>query len=135
MECCLLIMSTEADNGPFSMAGKSKKHIDPLFQLFEHYLMNRSYDDSGKFTKEVAEEYMGYLDSTLAHVPFHTRANVLEDLEAEAHEMLVKKMYGCVVSSEYENYGRVLRPKTLQEWTTFDYDPPVATEDESTKKE
>ncbi len=83
--------------------------MDPLFQMFEHSLLTRSYEDSAAFTKQLAEQYIVYLDSTPAHVPFDRRANVLEDLTQEAHEMLVKKMYGCVRAADYENSGTVMR--------------------------
>jgi hypothetical protein len=111
------------------MDGNKKKNLDPLFQLFEHYLLNRSYDDSGAFTKEVAEEYLAYLDSTLAHVPFHSRSNVLEDLETEARELLVKKMYGCVRASDYANFGKVMRVKKGVELASFDFEPPILSEE------
>lgn len=83
-------------------------HKDPLQQLFEHHLLNRSYDDASAFSKEVAKEYLGYIDSTLAHVPIHLRASVVEDLETEAHEMLVKKMYGLGNSPDISNFGKVI---------------------------
>jgi hypothetical protein len=89
------------------MLGKKKKTLDPLFSLFEHYLVTRSYENAGEFTRQLAEEYLLYLDSTPAHIPFEVRAMALEDLASEAHEMLVKKLYGCVDSSEYENFGTV----------------------------
>lgn len=93
------------------MSIKNKVRIDPLYQLFEYYLFHRSYEDTSTFTREIAEEYMEYLDSTPAHVPFHTRDNLLKDLESEAHELLVKKMYGCVKSNDYSNTGNVLELK------------------------
>jgi hypothetical protein len=101
---------------------KTSRNVDPLYQLFEHYLLNRSYEDSAAFTKEVANEYLGYLDSTQAHIPLTIRQNVLEDLEAEAHEMLVKKMYGVVRVSDYLNYGKVIRV-SKEELSTFDFTP------------
>lgn len=85
------------------------KHKDPLQQLFEHHLLNRSYDDASAFSKEVAKEYLGYIDSTLAHVPLHLRASVSEDLETEAHEMLVKKMYGLGSAGDITNFGKVIQ--------------------------
>ncbi len=111
------------------MGGNNKKNLDPLFQLFEHYLLNRSYEDSGAFTKEVAEEYMAYLDSTLAHIPFHNRQTIQEDLETEARELLVKKMYGCVRATDYLNFGKVMRVRKGVELVTFDFEPPVPTEE------
>jgi len=109
-----------------------KRNVDPLFQLFEHYLLNRSYEDSSAFTKEVAEEYITYLDSTTAHVPFHARANLLEDLEAETHEMLVKKMYGCVRNVEHVNYGKVMKVDE-DEFDTFEIVPPANNSDKPEK--
>ena len=91
------------------MKEKKKRSVDPLFQLFEHFLITRSYDDSAAFTKQLAEQYVAYLDTSPAHVPFHVRKHLLEDLQTEAHELLVRKMYGCVNSSDYENRGIVMR--------------------------
>jgi len=82
--------------------------VDPLQQLFEHHLLHKSYEDAGAFTKQVAQEYLSYIDTTLAHVPIHVRSAVMEDLESEAHEMLLKKMYGVEPDSENSNYGKVL---------------------------
>lgn len=90
------------------MNPKKKKHVDPLFQLFESYLLTRSYEDAATFTKALAKDYMAYLDSTPAHVPLHLRASVLEDLELESHEMLVRKMYGVVTAADYQNRGKVI---------------------------
>ncbi len=95
------------------MAGQNQK-LDPLFELFEYYLVNKSYDDAKKFTKEVATDYISYLDSTPAHVPYCLRSQLIEDLEAEAHELLVKKMYGCVKAADYKNIGKVARVKGLE---------------------
>jgi len=97
------------------MDSNQKKNIDPLYQLFEHFLVTRSYDDSNEFTKQLAEHYMAYLDSTPAHVPFHTRTHVVEDLTHEAHEMLVKKMYGCSQATDYQNCGTVMQIKKGEE--------------------
>lgn len=112
-----------------STRGKQKLNLDPLFQLFEFHLFNRSYDDSDAFAKEVAEEYIAYLDSTWAHLPFHTRLNVLKDLESEAHELLVKKMYGCVATTDYQNFGKALRVKKGEELEAFDFEPPAVGEE------
>lgn len=80
---------------------------DPLQQLFEHHLLNKSYEDASAFSKEVAKEYLGYIDATLAHIPIHLRPTLLEDLESEAHEMLIKKMYGVSNEVMESNFGKV----------------------------
>jgi hypothetical protein len=80
---------------------------DPLSQLFEHFLLTRSYENAGAFTKQLAENYLAYLDSTHAHMPFEARQTVLEDLATEAHEMLVKRMYGSVENVEKVTNGQV----------------------------
>lgn len=116
------------------MAGQTKKNIDPLFQLFEHHLMTRSYDDSGAFTREVAEEYITYLDSTQSHVPLHVRANLLEDLQAETHEMLVKKMYGAVQPPGGTHYGKVMKLQGEEAVAPCDFCPPATQEDGTEKK-
>jgi len=109
---------------------RGPKHLDPLHQLFEHHLLTRSYDDAGAFTKEVAKEYLGYIDSTLAHVPIHVRASLVEDLEAEAHEMLVKKMYGVAAEVEIPtNFGKVIRVESSRKaLRTFDFNLPATQE-------
>ncbi len=103
-------------------AGSNPKRLDPLFQLFEHFLMTRSYEDSAAFTKQLAEQYIGYLDSTPAHVPFDRRVHVIEDLTQEAHEMLVKKMYGTVKASDYQNSGVVMR-LVEDDFQALEFDP------------
>jgi hypothetical protein len=115
------------------MSEKRPMNLDPLYQLFEHHLMTRSYEDSSVFTKEVAEKYLAYLDSTLAHIPLQVRTGVLEDLELEAHEMLVKKMYGMVQPSEYENYGCVIKVKN-DELSVFEFGTPMPPEESTPKK-
>ncbi len=95
-----------------------QKPKDPLQQLFEHHLLNKSYEDASAFSKEVAKEYLGYIDATLAHIPIHLRQALLEDLESEAHEMLVKKMYGVSNEVMVSNFGKVIvvepKKKTLK---------------------
>ncbi|MBI4404899.1 MAG: hypothetical protein HY537_12095 [Deltaproteobacteria bacterium] len=114
------------------MRGKIKKNRDPLFQLFEYFLLNRSYEDTTTFTKDVAEEYLAYIDSTQAHVPFHCRQSVVQDLENEAHEMLVKKMYG-VRAGDFSNFGKVLKLTAGDELEPVEFDAPSHNEEQSKK--
>ncbi len=94
---------------------------DPLHQIFEHFLLTRSYENAAAFTKQLAETYVHYLDSTNAHMPFEARQTVLEDLATEAHEMLVKRMYGSnevidsVTTGQVHQYrdGKVVDPHPL----------------------
>ena len=102
--------------------------IDPLFQMFEHFLLTRSYEDSAAFTKQLAEQYLAYIDSTSAHIPLGNRSGVLEDLNSEVHEMLVKKMYGCVKPADYANFGRVIVIKKGDEVKAFDFSPQAVQE-------
>lgn len=73
---------------------KAIEWIDPLYQVFEHFLFTRTYEDSNAFTREVASQYLAYLDATVGFIPAHARKAIQEDLESEIHEMLVKKIYG-----------------------------------------
>ena len=114
---------------------KPKKAIDPLFQLFEHNLTTRSYDDASKFTREVATGYLHYLDSTPAHVPLYARVAVLEDLEAETHELLVRKMYGVVQAADYANYGSVMRVNWEESLGRFDFATPAVPAEKPEKSE
>lgn len=73
---------------------KTIEWVDPLYKVFEHFLFTRTYEDSAAFTKEVATQYLAYLDSTAGFIPCHARNAIQEDLESEIQEMLVKKIYG-----------------------------------------
>ena len=98
--------------------GVKQRHVDPLFELFEHFLVTRSFEDSAAFARQLAEKYVAYLDSTPAHVPFENRATLLEDLETEIQEMLVKKMYGCARVDDYLDCGAVV---TMQAGTVLPF--------------
>lgn len=116
------------------MGLKKKQILDPLYQLFEHYLLTKSYEDSTAFTKQLAEQYVTYLDSTPAHVPFDARPNVIEDLQSEVHEMLVKKMYGCVNATDYLNFGQVVRMKKGSDVVPVEFIPPTTPDASPAKK-
>jgi hypothetical protein len=116
------------------MSGKKQKSLDPLYQLFEHHLMTRSYEDSSVFTKEVAEKYLAYLDSTFAHIPVHVRATILEDLEVETQELLVKKMYGMVNPNDYQNFGKVLQADKNKSLKEVEFLPPFSSEESDQNK-
>jgi len=116
------------------MRGKKQNSLDPLYELFEHHLMTRSYEDSSVFTKEVAEKYIAYLDSTSAHIPVHVRNTILEDLEVETQELLVKKMYGMVNPTDYQNYGKVLQAEKNKGLKVVDFFPALPTEEPDENK-
>ncbi len=113
------------------MKTTKKKHIDPLFQLFEKHLLSKSYDDAAAFTKQLAKEYLAYLDSTPAQIPVHLRASVLEDLELECHELLVKKMYGVISATDYQNSGKVVTYQPKDGLLRVDLSPVSPTDDQS----
>ena len=79
---------------PIDSKTEKQEWVDPLYQVFEHFLFTRTYEDSNAFTKEVAVQYLAYLDATAGFIPSHARKMIQEDLETEIHEMLVKKIYG-----------------------------------------
>ncbi len=81
---------------------------DPFYIVFERLLFTRAHDDTHDFAKQVAQRYVTYLDATPAHIPHTVRHHVVEELEAEAQEMLVKRMYGCLPPPVPGNYGKVL---------------------------
>lgn len=109
------------------MRGKKLTNLDPLFQLFQHHMLKKSYDDSAAFSRDVVSEYLVYLDSTSAHIPLHVKAAVVQDLEAETHEMLVKSMYGCGAPSASITYGKVIKVTQNTELSTYEFTPPEST--------
>ena len=109
------------------MRGKKQKNLDPLFQLFQHHMLKKSYEDSTLFNKEVAAEYVLYLESTSAHIPYHVKTTVIQDLEAETHELLLKSMYGCGVQQTSCTYGKVINVKNPSKLSTFEFTPPEST--------
>ena len=117
------------------MSGKKQKNPDPLFQLFQHHLLKKSYEDSAVFNKEVAAEYLVYLESTSAHIPVGVKATVLQDLEAETHELLVKSMYGCRIHQSSHTYGKVIKIKNNTKLSTYEFTPPETTQESETDKE
>jgi len=106
------------------MRGKNIKNIDPLFQLFQHHMLKKSYEDSTSFSKEVVTGYIVYLESTSAHIPYNVKAAVVEDLEAETHELLVKSMYGCGSPQASRTYGKVIKVRKNTELSTYEFTPP-----------
>lgn len=117
------------------MRGKQQKNLDPLFQLFQHHMLKKSYDDSAAFSKEVAAEYLVYLESTSAHIPLSVKAAVVQDLESETHELLVKSMYGCSSPHKSNTYGKVIRIHNSSELSTFEFSPPESTLEPETDRE
>lgn len=109
------------------MRGTKIKNLDPLFQLFQHHMFKKSYEDSTAFSKEVVAEYLVYLESTSAHIPLNVKAAIVQDLEAETHEMLVKSMYGCSAPSDSTTYGKVIKVNKNTELSTYEFTPPVST--------
>jgi len=106
------------------MRGKKMKNLDPLFQLFQHHMLKKSYEDSGAFSREVVSEYLVYLESTSAHIPLNVKAAVVQDLEAETHELLVKSMYGCSSPSSSNTYGKVMKVNSKTELSTYEFTAP-----------
>lgn len=117
------------------MRGKKQKNLDPLFQLFQHHMLKKSYDDSAAFNREVAAEYLVYLESTSAHIPFSVKGAVVQDLEAETHELLIKSMYGCSIPHKSKTYGKVIHVKSTSELSTFEFSPPESALEPETDKE
>lgn len=117
------------------MRGKNQKNIDPLFQLFQHHMLKKSYDDSAAFSRDVAAEYLVYLESTSAHIPLNVKAAIAQDLESETHELLVKSMYGCSLPHQSTTYGKVIRINGSSELSTFEFTPPESTLESETDRE
>ena len=85
------------------------KNSDPLYHVFEYLLFSRSYDDPIELAKAIAAQYIQYLDSSQAYIVENLRQELLDELFVEAHEMLIKKMYGCVEQKFEKHYGKVMQ--------------------------
>lgn len=117
------------------MRGNKLNNLDPLFQLFQHHMLKKSYEDSTAFNREVASDYILYLESTSAHIPFDFKAAVVQDLEAEAHEFLVKSMYGCETPHTSQTYGKVIKIQSHTKFSTYEFTPPESTVENEADKE
>jgi hypothetical protein len=90
-------------------------------------MLKKSYEDSASFSKEVVSGYLVYLGSTSAHIPYNVKDAVVEDLEAETHELLVKSMYGCGNPQSSHTYGKVIKVRKNTELSTYEFTPPDST--------
>ncbi len=89
--------------GTRTKATTATAKIDPLFVIFEKQLFqfHDADQDRGTFVKNVVSEYLAFLRRSSIAVPRALESAVFEELEAQVHVMLTKKMYGCLSLTEY----------------------------------
>ena len=86
------------------MLGKETNQLDPLYIIFEQHLCN--LEDPGTdrktFISNVVNDYFSYLRKRKITVPKELEQPIAEELFAQVHSMLVKKIYGCFSLAEYQ---------------------------------
>jgi hypothetical protein len=77
---------------------------DPLYVIFEQHLFNfqDSEIDRKTFIGNVVQEYLVHLRKLDITIPKPLEQPVVEELCSQVNTMLVKKIYGCMSISEYQ---------------------------------
>lgn len=79
--------------------------IDPLYVIFEQHLMSFSDADSDRkaFLENVVTDYLSYLRKNNIIVPKTLEQPIIEELSAQVNTMLVKKIYGFLSITDYQD--------------------------------
>ena len=78
---------------------------DPLFILFERHLYRCSTEaiSTAEFIELVVQDYVNYLLTQGVNIPNAVRPALIEDLTEEVREMTLKKTYGSVSVSNFQD--------------------------------
>jgi hypothetical protein len=78
------------------------KTIDPLYVIFEQHLFNFADPDSDRktFITQVVTDYLSYLRKNNIIVPKSLEQPIVEELGVQVNTMLVKKIYGCLNTTD-----------------------------------
>lgn len=81
------------------------KSIDPLYVIFEQHLFNFTDPDSDRktFITAVVSDYLGYLRKNNVIIPKTLEQPIHEELGTQVNTMLVKRIYGCLKISDYQD--------------------------------
>jgi hypothetical protein len=77
---------------------------DPLYVIFERHLYRSSTEgvSTKAFIDAVVQDYLVYLSNMGVHIPGKVRPALVEDITEEVREMTLKKTYGSVSVSEFQ---------------------------------
>lgn len=77
---------------------------DPLYVIFEQHLFNfqDSEIDRKTFIGNVVQDYLSHLRKLEITIPKPLEQPVVEELCVQVNTMLVKKIYGCLSITEYQ---------------------------------
>jgi len=86
---------------------------DPLYIIFERHLYRSSTEGQSTqaFIDAVVQDYLSYLTTQDVHIPAKVRPALLEDLREEVREMTLKKTYGSVSVSEFQDQSQKKSPR------------------------
>jgi hypothetical protein len=79
------------------------EQLDPLYVIFEQHLFNFQDPDVDRktFIGNVIKEYISHLRKLNISIPKSLEGPVVEELAEQVHNMLVKKIYGCLSIADY----------------------------------
>lgn len=92
---------------------RMKQQLDPLYVIFEQHLFQFSDADEDRktFIHSVVHDYLGFLKKQNISVPRPLEQPIVDELSSLVHTMLVKKIYGCLSISDYQD----TIPKTIKQ--------------------
>lgn len=112
-----------------SKPAQAAKQLDPLYVIFEEHLYN-FHDpeiDRKTFIGNVINDYLSHLRKLNISVPKSLEGPIVEELAQQVHTMLVKKIYGCLSISEFqEKIPSATRKKSHARYRKLASTKPVA---------
>jgi len=88
---------------------RKTQYLDPLYVIFEKYLFDFPYDNIDYFVASVVNEYLDYLKERQVHVPDNKKKLLINDLSDEVHQMLIKRIHGCLNLQDYQSNGQITK--------------------------
>lgn len=87
--------------------------LDPLYTIFEKHLYNfeDEQESEAAFIGAIVRDYMQFLVKSKVVVPKRWENQIAEELQDQVHQMLVKKMYGCLSIEEFQKNQQDIEEK------------------------
>ena len=82
-----------------------QNQVDPLYLIFEQHLLNFQDPDTDRRTLvlKIVAEYINYLRKQNISVPRALEQPIVEELYTQVNTMLVKKIYGCLTTQDFQS--------------------------------
>ena len=77
---------------------------DPLYVIFEQHLYHFQDDDIDRktFVIQVVQDYLSFLRQKKISIPRSLEGAIVEELAAQVHTLLIKKIYGFLTIQDYQ---------------------------------